>query len=147
MWAAFVIGISSPCFASDITVRVVNQANNQPLKNLSVTVAFHSDKQEDHDKQDSPASDKKLLTLTTDIQGEAHIPIPDPAPKQMSVSVDLSQNKWDCICYVSFSTEAIIQKGILEFVHERALTDYRSGYSRSVLCIRTRLSLCDTRLP
>jgi hypothetical protein len=96
------------CMAQEITVRVVNGANGQPLQKMPVSVAFLYDGKYD---KNIPANHPRGLNLETDINGEARFRFPEPAPTHFSSEIRVDWSRWNCSCVVIGSTDEMITKG------------------------------------
>jgi hypothetical protein len=102
----FLLWISPSCFAQVITIRVINITNGHPLQNQQVSISLH------YNGERTPAKYEGILNLETNVKGEAQFELPDPPPKQLSISVRISE-KWRCGCRQDANTQEVIQKGIV----------------------------------
>lgn len=96
------------CFAQGITVRVISAADGRPLPKLNVTLSLLYEKGEE-----TPAKFNAQPSLETDANGEAQFRLPEPAPKHLSVRVEINWARWRCGCGVLVATQKVIQKGIV----------------------------------
>jgi hypothetical protein len=94
------------CSAQEITVRVFNAKNGQPLPNETVKVQFMGS-----ETSSSP------VRLATDIKGEAHFNIPNHT-EHIDVRVVLKSGHWDCGCWVTADTKQV-QQGVLAYTPVR----------------------------
>src|ERR1039457_6021706 len=101
--SVFFAALATACVAQEVTVRVVNVTNDQPLPNESVVVQFLS-----------PQASSSSRRLTTDAKGEAHFNIPDSQIEHIDVRVVLKSGRWDCNCSIVTDTKTV-QHGILLF--------------------------------
>jgi hypothetical protein len=97
------------CLAQPLTIRVINANNGHPLQKQQVSVSLLYGKGEK-----PPAKYDASLRLETDVNGEAHFTLPEPAPVHLSAQVRLDWGHWRCGCGVLAVTEDVIQKGIVE---------------------------------
>lgn len=103
-----VLLIGPLCLAQVVTVRVVNTADGHPLQNQHVSVSLLNESGEK-----LPANYEANASLETDVNGEAHFTLPQPAPRHLSVLVRLTSEHWRCGCAVLAATGDVIQKGIV----------------------------------
>jgi hypothetical protein len=96
------------CFGQVVTIRVINAADGHPLQKQQVSVSLLYEKGER-----TPPKYDANLSLETDVNGEAHFPLPEPAPTHLSAQVRLPSEHWRCGCGVLAATEDVIQKGIV----------------------------------
>lgn len=104
---------NSGCFAQTITVRIVNLANNKPIKNVPIYVLGLSESSSNEQEEGRRLAVKPIqadLILRTAKNGEARLPIPIPAPAHFYIRALLSAT-WDCVCIVSIDTEEVLQNG------------------------------------
>jgi hypothetical protein len=101
--SVFFAVLATMCVPQEVTVRVVDVSNDQPLPNESVVVQFLS-----------PQGSSSSMRLTTDAKGEAHFNIPDSQTEHIDVRVVLKSGRWDCNCWIVTDTKNV-QKGILLF--------------------------------
>jgi hypothetical protein len=98
--------LTSPSFAQDVTVRVINAGNGRPLANQDVWVRLRSG--------DHWADDDVRLRLKTDVKGETHFSLPQPALRGIDVGTAMSPSHWGCgLCWDRFALQDILQKGIV----------------------------------
>jgi hypothetical protein len=94
--------LSASCFAQAVTIRVVNLANNKPVKNVGIFVSGLSEtsngKWED-------------LNIMTAINGEASLPLPKSAPAHFYILASLPGSHWGCPCVMRIDTDEVMQKG------------------------------------
>jgi hypothetical protein len=101
--SVFIATLATACVAQEVTVRVINAKNGQPLPNESVVVQFMG-------TQASSSS----MQLTTDAKGEAHFNIPDSQTEHLDVRVVLKSGHWDCGCWVMTDPKTV-QQGIVAY--------------------------------
>jgi hypothetical protein len=97
------------CHAQVVTVRVINAANGHPLPKQQVSVNLFYEK-----GVKTPAKYDANLTLATDVNGEAHFALPEPAPLHLFVQIRLTSEHWHCGCLALAATGDVIQKGIVD---------------------------------
>lgn len=97
------------CLAQELTVRLIDVANGQPMQKQSVSVSFLYDKKYD---KSIPEKYDRSLKLETDVNGEAHFRFPEPPPAHFSTEVRLDWSRWHCGCGILASTDDLIGKGI-----------------------------------
>ena len=90
------------CPAQDVTVRVFNARNDQPLASEVVEVQFMGT-----EASSSP------VQLITDAKGEAHFKIPNHT-EHIDLRVVLRSGHWDCGCWVMADTKQV-QQGIVAY--------------------------------
>jgi hypothetical protein len=112
------IFISSSCLASDATIRVINE-KGKALAKTKVNVFLYYEARNRHSSRD------KEFSFQTDDRGEVRVPLGDPEPVHMDISVGLSGKEWDCICYISVPMRAVVQDGIMTSVRD----EYRQHLS------------------
>src|SRR5262249_44159354 len=78
--------VAVPCFGQEVTVRVINAADDHPLKRVSLSVR-------------GMAPGEHNLKLIPDDNGSATFALPDPAPTHFRVDVLISPAHWDCPCF------------------------------------------------
>jgi len=106
--------VNATCFGQTVRIRIVNVANESPVKKQRVSVSGIGGKEETLEE-----AIRKLITkpttpdlrLVTDAQGEAQFELPKTAPAYFYVRAELSGPVWDCTCMVRVSTEDVMQKG------------------------------------
>jgi len=104
---AMALSASTFCFAQSVRVRVVNDKNGHPVSKTEVTevtVIFN---------YRNPVRMSQLLRLEIDPNGEAQFSVPSPPPTTIEVDVGLSRDRWDCGCFMTVDTEAVLQKGVV----------------------------------
>src|SRR5260370_42380616 len=98
--ALMLAGLSSISFAQGITIRVIDEKNKRPLSNRETSLHFIYDKGEP-----TPAKYSSTVLLNTDVNGEAHFNLPEPAPLPFSAFVTLSRDEhWVCWCCLTVTT-------------------------------------------
>jgi hypothetical protein len=97
-----VLSLECGCIAQAITVRVVNLANNKPVKNARIYVNGFSETA--HGKWE----DLNIMTATN---GEASLPLPKSAPVHFYIFASLPDSHWGCTCVVRVDTDEVMQKG------------------------------------
>jgi hypothetical protein len=97
------------CLAQPVTIRVINAVDGRPLQKQEVSVSLLYEKGER-----TPARYDTTLNLETDVNGEAHFRLPDPAPAHLSAQVHLTSGHWRCRCGILAVTQHLIQKGAVE---------------------------------
>src|ERR1700722_15877028 len=100
-----VLFLSGACFAQELTVRVINSNDGQPLAKQSVAVQFLNE---------VPTVGLSPLRLKTDANGEVRFGIPKPLPQHLRVRVALTSEHWHCGCWVMADTAKVIQQGIAQ---------------------------------
>jgi hypothetical protein len=90
------------CFAQEITVRIVNLANNKPVKNIRIYLSGLNE------KENGRWEDLNIVTATN---GEAGLPLPKSAPAYFYIFASLPGSYWDCACVVRIDAEQVMQKG------------------------------------
>jgi hypothetical protein len=103
----FILWISPSCFAQVITIRVINITNGRPLQNQKVSISLLY-----NGGERPPTKYEGIVNLETNVKGEAQFELPDPPPRQLSISVRISE-KWRCGCRQDANTQDVIQKGIV----------------------------------
>jgi hypothetical protein len=107
--------VAPSCLAQEITVLVMNADDGRPMRKVSMTVSAL--------RGETPLrSDGDSLSLKTDLNGEAHFTLPNPAPPHIIVNVDLPSSRWDCLCLVTGFTKDVIQKGFVSKVGEMKIS-------------------------
>ena len=94
--------------AQTVTIRVINADDGRPLQKEPVSVSLLYDKGER-----IPAKYDTNLSLETDVNGEAHFTLPEPAPAHLSTQVHLTSEHWHCGCGLLVATADLIQRGIV----------------------------------
>jgi hypothetical protein len=92
--------VAPACVAQEVTIRVVNAANGDPLTKARVFV------------RDMGAA-RHDLRLETDGKGEARFTLPDSAPPHIRVDVYVSRTRWECGCFAEGYTADVIQTGVV----------------------------------
>jgi hypothetical protein len=105
-----VLSLRPSAQAQEVTVRIVNAANGQPLPKQAVSVSFLYVQKYD---KEIPARNDTALHLDTDANGEAHFRLPEPPPAHLSASVRVDWSHWKCACWVMGSTDDLIHKGLV----------------------------------
>jgi hypothetical protein len=95
--------------AQEVTVRIVNAANGQPLPKQAVSVSFLYDKKYDNE---IPAKFDPVISLETDANGEARFKFPQPPPAHFSARVRMDWSHWKCGCGLLGSTDELNHKGV-----------------------------------
>lgn len=110
----FLLAVGSLCLAKAVTVRVINEDNGRPLQHQQVTISLLYEKGER-----AQAKYDAVLSLATDVNGEAQFRLPEPAPAHFSAFVRIDLTRWRCPCFVLASTGNVMQKGIVESAADR----------------------------
>jgi hypothetical protein len=97
------------CMAQEVTVRIVNVANGRPVSKQGVSVAFLYDN-EYH--KETPTKRSKGVDLVTDLNGEAHFDLPEPAPVHFSAVVHMDESRWHSGGILGATTD-LVQKGVV----------------------------------
>ena len=92
------------CFAQSVTVRVINDNDKRPVPKQAVMVQFF---------YENPKGISAPTYLTTDDTGETRFTILEPRPKQVSVGVTLTSERWRCACWLKVEPTRMLQKGAL----------------------------------
>ena len=100
-----VLCLSNVCFAQELTVRVINGNDGQPLAKQPVTVQFLNE---------TPTAASSPLRLETDAKGEVRFAIPKPVPERLNVRVALTSEHWHCGCWVMAETAKVMQDGFTQ---------------------------------
>jgi hypothetical protein len=103
------LSLSPACFAQTIRIRVINSKTQVPLQKQSVSIALAYEKDEVR-----PASYDPNVKLETDVNGEAQLRLPDPAPRHILVHLQLNSQYWHCGCLAAVSTTELVQRGHVE---------------------------------
>ena len=99
---AVLVTFGIACSAQEVTVRVFNAKNDQPLASETVKV------------QSMGGEASSPVLLTTDAKGEAHFSIPNHTG-HIDVRVVLKKSRhWDCNCWVAADTKEVRQ-GIVAY--------------------------------
>jgi hypothetical protein len=106
---SFLLCLGPSCLAQAVKVRVVNGSTERPLRKQEVSVSLYYEKGEP-----TPAKYDADLNLQTDEKGEVRFFLPEPAPRDLDVRVAIDWSRWQCGCNLRLSTEAVIQKGIVD---------------------------------
>jgi hypothetical protein len=103
------LGFGCPlCFGQvTIKIRLINVDNRHPISKQPIIVSLLYEKNEK-----TPPKYDSTLYLETDVNGEAHLGLPEPAPAHLSAHVHLTSRNWHCACMALLATEDLIQKGI-----------------------------------
>jgi hypothetical protein len=116
MFSAHKLGILIALIAAPLTldaqaikIRVINLNNGRPLPNQHVSIALSYEK-----GQKAPAKYDANLRLETDVDGEAVLHLPEPAPAHLLVSVRLTSEYWHCSCLAIGDTPDLVQKGLVQ---------------------------------
>jgi hypothetical protein len=68
-----------------------------------------------YDKGDRrPAKYDAILSLETDVNGQAQFTLPEPAPSHLAAQVRIDWGHWNCGCSVFAATQDVVQNGIVE---------------------------------
>jgi len=99
----FLLAPTVSCLAQQVTVRVVDIKNGQPLKGEKVVIQFF-------------AAHPSLspTTVQTDVNGETHFVVPNPTPEYVDVHVFLKSEHWHCGCWVYARTNRVLQQGVVQ---------------------------------
>ncbi len=101
--------ISSICFAQQIMVRVIDARDGRPLGNRETSLYLIYEKGEL-----TPARYEPTLLLKTNVHGEAHFNLPEPAPGHMQAWVGMgSEGHWLCWCSWVGPAKDVVEKGIV----------------------------------
>ncbi len=108
--------IGTTCLAQTITVRVINEANESPVRDQEVYVSGvtgtgATEREERQNLLVKPL--KPDLHLVTDATGEARFELPTPMPPFFYVRVKVSEPRFDCTCLLRASTREVVQEGLL----------------------------------
>ena len=95
--------LSSVCFAQQVSIRVVNSSNGQPLPGWKVDVYFVNPTQ-------GKDAVKGSQHFQTDSDGMARFTLPQPIPEVLNVYVFPHTEKW-YVGSVKANTTAVLQKG------------------------------------
>jgi len=101
--------VEPSCVAQPLTIRVINAVDGRPLQKQKVSVSLLYEKGER-----TPPRYDTTLNLETDVNGEAHFRLPDPAPAHLSAQVHLPSERWRCGCGILAVIQDLIQKGAVE---------------------------------
>ena len=101
--------VEPSCVAQPLTIRVINAVDGRPLQKQKVSVSLLYEKGER-----TPPRYDTTLSLETDVNGEAHFRLPDPAPAHLSAQVHLPSEHWRCGCGILAVIQDLIQKGAVE---------------------------------
>lgn len=101
--------ISPSCFGQVNRVRIINGKNGHPLPKQQVTVTLFYEKGDQ-----KPAKYDAVLSLETDINGEAQFRLPVPPPVHFAATVSsVDWSRWKCACGILGSTDDLVRKGIV----------------------------------
>ena len=104
-----VVALSATSLAQEITIRVVNEKNGRPLSNRETSLNLIYEKDEP-----TPARYDSTMLANTDIVGEAHFHLPEPAPNHFGAYATLNQEEhWVCWCSQVVATTDVLQRGIV----------------------------------
>jgi hypothetical protein len=99
----WILLLCTQCSAQELTVRVLNAKNRQPLPKQTVTVQYLNEK---------PPGASAPVTLKTDDHGEARFSVPSPLPATVNVMVSLTSEHWNCGCWVMAETAKVLHDGV-----------------------------------
>jgi hypothetical protein len=102
------LALAPSCLAQTVAIRVISANDARPLQKQHVSVSLLYVKGEA-----TPAKYDANLTFETDVNGEVHFVLPEPAPTHMSAQVHLTSEHWRCGCGIVVATDDLIQKGIV----------------------------------
>lgn len=91
----------------EVRIRVISAKDKQPLKGQPISVSLLYEKPEK-----APAKLDLHPHTKTDINGEALVSIPEPAPEHLGVVVHLTSGNWRCACLALADTGDVIHSGI-----------------------------------
>jgi len=99
----WILLLCTQCSAQELTVRVLNAKNRQPLAKQTVTVQYLNEK---------PPGASAPVTLKTDGHGEARFTVPSPLPATVNVMVHLTSEHWNCGCWVMAEAAKVLHDGV-----------------------------------
>jgi hypothetical protein len=132
------------CRGEAVTIRVINSDGGRPLQKQQVSVSLLYDKGEK-----TPAKYDANLNLETDVNGEVHFVLPEPAPAHLAVRILIDWGHWDCggACGVLAASQDVIDRGIVESAADRKKpAASRKAIPGEILFVARPLSLLERLL-
>ena len=104
-----VLCLAPLCFGETVIVRVLGEADGEPLVRQAVTVRLHY------------GNKTTVVHELTDFSGEATIDLSRIKPEALSVSVKLDTDYYSCTCRVKADTDTVLSKGLARDGHGKSL--------------------------
>lgn len=111
----FLCCVNAASFGQSVTIRVID-LNDSPFKNKQVYIAGLSAQAVSKKDERLKLTGKPIradLSLLTDSKGETRFDLPSPAPAYIYVRPVFSERVWDCTCFVSVTTNELLNKGFI----------------------------------
>src|SRR6266516_7394855 len=104
-----VLCLAQLCFAETVVVRVLSEADGEPLVGQAVTARLiYADK-------------ATVVHEMTDFAGEATIDLSRIKPQSLSVSVKLDLEDYSCPCRATADTDTVLRAGLARDGHGHSL--------------------------
>ncbi len=111
----FLCCVNAASFGQRVTIRVIN-LNGRPFKSKQVYISGLSSQAGSKNDERLKLTGKPIradLSLLTDSKGETAFDLPNPTPAYVYVRPVFSKRVWDCTCFVSVTTDKLLQKGFI----------------------------------
>lgn len=96
------------CQAASVRIQILNSKNGEPLQKQQIAVSFLYDA-----SGRIPTGYPAIMHLETDVNGNAQLSLPEPAPQHIGITVHLTSEHWHCVCLALAETQNVIQEGVI----------------------------------
>ncbi len=122
--------IASPALGQTVTVRLINAKSGKPLSKVPVEMFAYNGTLRFDPQKNPPYPEHSEVFVTTDAQGKAVFPLPQPHTEHISFSiVDPAGDFADCWRLSDLSPEAVLHSGAVAEYDEAKCGKLRTGIS------------------